>query len=136
MRHRIRGRKLNRDTAHRIALGRNLARSLFTHHRIITTQEKAKTYRAMVEKLISLGRVKTVHNVRLAMQKLPDRTAVKKLFDVIGPFYKDRPGGYTRIRRLAKNRLGDGASQAVFELVDLPRPTAEGEEAAETTGKE
>jgi len=133
MRHRIRGKKLNRDTAHRIALGRNLARALFTHHRIVTTQEKAKTYRAMIEKLITLGKVKTLHNVRLAMTKLPDKDAVRKLFDVIGPHFKDRPGGYTRIRRLAKNRLGDSASQAVLELVDLPRATAEesGADAAE-----
>jgi large subunit ribosomal protein L17 len=127
MRHRIAGKKLNRDTAHRKALGRNLAAALFTHHRIVTTQEKAKAYKPFVERLITLAREKTLHNIRQAEQQLPDKAVLKKLFDVIGPHFKSRPGGYTRIRRLAKNRLGDSASQAVFELVDLPRPGAEGE---------
>lgn len=130
MRHLIRGKKLNRDSQHRIALGRNLARAMITHHRIITTQEKAKTYRAMIEKLVTLSKVKTLHNVRIAMQRLPDKTIVKKLFDVIGPFFKDRNGGYTRIRRLAKNRLGDCASQVVFEFVDLPKAETAAAEAA------
>lgn len=135
MRHRRHGRKLNRDSAHRQALGRNLAREIFTHHRIVTTQEKAKTYRPYVEKLITLARERSLHNIRLAMRQLPDKTAVKKLFDVIGPHFKDRKGGYTRIVRLAKNRLGDCASQAVFELVDLPRAAPEGEAAAEESAE-
>ena len=122
MRHLVKGRKLNRSGAHRTALGRNLARALVTHHRIITSVEKAKAFRPMIEKLITLSKERSLHNIRRAMAILPDKTAVKKLFDVVGPHFKERPGGYTRILRLGKNRLGDNGSRAVFELVDLPRP--------------
>jgi large subunit ribosomal protein L17 len=130
MRHRRHGRKLNRDSAHRRALGRNLCRELILHHRIITTPEKAKTFRPMMEKLITLSKEDSLHRRRLALQRLPDKQAVKKLFAVIGPHFKDRAGGYTRILRLSRNRLGDNASQAIFEFVDLPRPAAEGAEGA------
>lgn len=122
MRHKIRGRKLNRSGAHRKALGRNLFRALITHHRIETTVEKAKAYRPMAEKLITLSKEKNLNNVRRAMSIVPDKTVVKKLFDEVGPHFKDRPGGYTRILRLSKNRLGDNGSRAIWELVDLPRP--------------
>lgn len=127
MRHRVKGRKLNRSSAHRKALGRNLFRELVTHHRIITTVEKAKHYRPFIEKLVSLSREKNLHNVRRALAACPDKAVVKKLFDEIGPHFKDRPGGYTRILRLAKNRLGDNGSRAIFEFVDLPKVTVEAE---------
>jgi len=125
MRHLIKGRKLNRSSAHRKALGRNLVRAIVTHHRIITTVEKAKAYRPLVERLVTLSKEKNLHNIRRAMAIVPDKTVVKKLFDEIGPHFKDRPGGYTRIIRLARNRLGDNGSRAVFEFVDLPRPEVE-----------
>ncbi len=125
MRHRRHGKKLNRDQAHRLALGRNLCRELITHHRIVTTHEKAKVYRPIVEKLVTLARdpdEKTkLHRIRLAYRRLPDKAAVKKLFEKIGPHFQNRNGGYTRIMRLSKNRLGDNASQAILEFVDLPR---------------
>ena len=116
MRHLVRGRKLNRSGAHRKALGRNLVRSLVTHHRIITTQEKAKAYRPLVEKLITLAKEKNLHNVRRAMAIVPDKDVVKKLFDVVGPHFKDRPGGYTRIVRLGKNRLGGQRQPSDFRV--------------------
>mgnify|MGYP003573387837 CR=1 FL=1 len=129
MRHLVKGRKLNRSGAHRKALGRNLARAIITHHRIITTVEKAKNYRPMIEKLITLGKEENLHNIRRALAIVPDKTVVMKLFREIGPHFKDRPGGYTRILRLSKNRLGDNGSRAIFEFVDLPRPgEAEGED--------
>lgn len=124
MRHRKQGRKLNRDTAHRQALRRNLALALFTSHRIVTTAEKAKFAKPFIERLITVARENTQAHQRLVLSRLPHKTTVKKLFDVIGPHFKDRKGGYTRIVRLAKNRLGDDASQAILELVDLPRPAA------------
>lgn len=125
MRHKLRGRKLNRSGAHRKALGRNLFRELITHHRIITTPEKAKAYRSMAEKLITLGKEKNLHNVRRAMAACPDKDVIKKLFDEIGPHFKDRPGGYTRIVRLAKNRLGDDGGRAIWELVGLEKAVIE-----------
>lgn len=125
MRHKLRGRKLNRSGAHRKALGRNLFRALITHHRIETTPEKAKHYRPMAEKLITLAKDKTLANVRRAMAHVPDKTVIKKLFDEIGPHFKDRPGGYTRIVRLSKNRLGDNGGRAIWELVGLSKATAE-----------
>lgn len=121
MRHKIKGRKLNRSSAHRKALGRNLFRALITHHRIVTTPEKAKHYRSMAEKLITLSKEKTLHNVRRAMAEVPDKDVIQKLFDEIGPHFKDRPGGYTRIVRLSKNRLGDNGGQAIWELVGLQK---------------
>jgi large subunit ribosomal protein L17 len=127
MRHKLSGRKLNRSGAHRKALARNLFRELITHHRIITTPEKAKNFRPFAEKLITLAKVNTLHNIRLALSEVPDKTVVKKLFDVVGPHFQSRPGGYTRIVRLARNRLGDNAAQAIWELVDLPRTAGEEE---------
>jgi large subunit ribosomal protein L17 len=118
MRHRKSGRKLGRNASHRKALGRNLVSSLFHHGRITTTLEKAKEYRPMAEKMITLAKERNLHNVRRAVSLLQDKTAVKKLFEEIAPKYLDRPGGYTRILRLSKNRLGDNAARAIFELVD------------------
>ncbi len=121
MRHRLAGRKLNRNSAHRKALAKNLMRGLFLEFDrkgyIVTTREKAKYCQPKAEKLISLARTKTVHNVRRAMAVLCDRGLVSKLFDEIGPYYAERPGGYTRVIRLSTNRLGDNASRAYFGFV-------------------
>jgi large subunit ribosomal protein L17 len=118
MRHRVAGKKLGRNGTHRRAVMRNIIASLFDHERIVTTIPKAKHYRRAAEKLITLGKEKTLHNVRRAQAILQDKDMVKKLFDEIGPRMKDRPGGYTRIIKLSKVRLGDNASQAIWELVD------------------
>jgi len=137
MRHRKAGRKLGRNSAHRKALGRNLVSSLFQHGRITTTLEKAKEYRPMAEKMITLAKERNLHNIRRAVSLLQDKSTVKKLFEEIAPKYLDRPGGYTRILRLEKNRLGDNATRALFELVDWEEGGSEGEAApaAETKKK-
>jgi large subunit ribosomal protein L17 len=131
MRHRNKGRRLGRTSEHRKALGMNLLSSLLRHHRIVTTVAKAKEYRPKAEKLVTLAKEKNLANIRRALMVIPDKSLVKHLFDVIGPHFRDRPGGYTRILRLPKNRLGDDGPQAVFEFVDLARPEAEEEEPAE-----
>ena len=121
MRHRIHGRKLNRTPAHRLALRRNLARSLFQQFGqrgyIITTRQKAKYVRPFVEKLITLGREKTLHNYRRGLKLLRDEDMVHRLFEKIGPAYRNRPGGYTRILRTSGRRLGDGAVEVLFGFV-------------------
>ena len=121
MRHRVAGRKLNRNTAHRKALARNLIRGLIQEFDnkgfIVTTREKAKFCQPKAEKLITMARTKNVHNVRRAMALLQDRELVSKLFDDIGPYYAGRPGGYTRVIRLSSTRLGDNASKAYLGFV-------------------
>jgi len=90
----------------------------------------------MAEKMITLAKTRNLHNMRRAVSILQDKTVVKKLFEEIAPRFHDRPGGYTRILRLQKNRLGDNASQAIFELVGFePAPVAEEGEAEEAKGK-
>ena len=118
MRHRMKGRRLSRSTKHRRALGSNLVAALFEHGRITTTLPKAKEYRALAEKLITLGKTKTVHRVRQAQARLHRRDIVSRLFDQIGPSFKDRPGGYTRIVRLPDKRLGDKGQTCFLELVN------------------
>ncbi len=118
MRHRKAGKKLGRSPSHRRATRRNMIAALLGHERIVTTIEKAKAFKPAAEKMISLGRNKTLANVRRAMAELQDRALVAKLFDELGPRYKDRPGGYTRILKLPNRRLGDNGSQCIFELVD------------------
>ena len=125
MRHRVRGRKLGRTSAHRAALKRNLLTSLFEHGRIITTLPKAKEYRPFAEKLITMAKVKSLHNIRKAARVVQNKTVLKKLFDEIGPHFAERNGGYTRILKLAKPRLGDNGKQAIFELVDFAREEPE-----------
>ena len=128
MRHRVHGKKLNRSPAHRLALRRNLTRSLFftfgERNYIITTREKAKYVRPFAEKLITLGKEKNLHNYRRGISILRDETAVKKLFDEIGPQYRDRPGGYLRILRTSRRRLGDKASQVLLGFVQKGPATA------------
>jgi len=131
MRHRKRGRKLGRNPAHRKAMLRNMANSLFLHGRIVTTVAKAKELRPFAERLITIARRGTVHARRLVIARLgkqpippehPDheryRNVAHKLFAEVAPRYVDRPGGYTRIIRLNKRRLGDAGELAVIELVE------------------
>jgi len=117
MRHRLAGRKLGRDTSHRLALKKSLINALFKYERIRTTLPKAKEYRPRAEKLITLARVDTVANRRRAFSILRDKVTVKKLFEEIGPRFKNRPGGYTRILHFSKRRVGDDARMALFELL-------------------
>ena len=117
MRHRIRGRKLNRDSSHRKAMFANMAAALIKHEQINTTLPKAKELRPIVEKLITLGKRGDLHARRLAYARIPDRAMVAKLFDVLGERYKDRQGGYIRIIR-ANFRYGDCAPMAYIEFVD------------------
>lgn len=127
MRHRKRGKKLNRTAAHRVALRRNLARSLFLEFGrkdfIVTTKEKAKFVQPFAEKLITLGKAKSLHRFRRGLQLLRDKDVVRKLFSEIGPQYAERPGGYTRIIKTGDFRLGDKASQVIFGFVRDPRAT-------------
>jgi large subunit ribosomal protein L17 len=117
MRHRIRGRKLNRDSSHRKAMFANMASSLIKHEQINTTLPKAKELRPIVEKLITLGKRGDLHARRLAFARIPDRAMVTKLFDVLGPRYAERRGGYVRIIR-ANFRHGDCAPMAFIEFID------------------
>ncbi len=119
MRHRKSGRKLNRTSAHRKAMFRNMAVSLFEHEVIRTTLPKAKELRRVAEPLITLAKNDTVANRRLAFARTRSKAAVGKLFTVLGPRYQDRPGGYLRIIK-AGFRPGDNAPMAVVELVDRP----------------
>ncbi|MDZ7727739.1 MAG: 50S ribosomal protein L17 [Dehalococcoidia bacterium] len=127
MRHRVSGRHLGRDTAHRRSLYRNLITDLFRYERITTTEAKAKEIRPMAEKIVTLGRKGGLHNRRQALRFIFDEKAVKKLFDEIGPRMRQRPGGYLRVTSL-EPRKGDGAKMAAIEFVDYvdapptPRP--------------
>ena len=123
MRHRHGLRKLNRTSSHRLAMFRNMANSLLRHEAIKTTLPKAKELRRVVEPLITLGREPTVANKRLAFNRLRDREVVVKLFNEIGPRYKARNGGYTRILKMGF-RVGDNAPMAFVELVDRPQQEA------------
>jgi large subunit ribosomal protein L17 len=119
MRHRNGLRKLNRTSEHRAAMLRNMAVSLLRHEAIKTTVPKAKELRRVVEPLITLAKVATVANRRLAFARLRDREIVTKLFNEQGPRYNTRPGGYTRILKMGF-RVGDNAPMAFVELVDRP----------------
>jgi len=131
MRHGHGLRKLNRTSSHRLAMLRNMSNSLLRHERIKTTLPKAKELRRVVEPLITLAKEATVANRRLAFNRLRDRELVVKLFDELGPRYKARNGGYTRILKFGF-RVGDNAPMALMELVDRPEtPVAEGEAKAE-----
>ena len=132
MRHRVAGRHLNRTSAHRLALRRNLTASLIEHETISTTMEKAKEVKSFSEKLITLAKKGNLTARRRAIQLLNNRaiykeengqmvrsgTVIGKLFSEIGPRYLDRPGGYTRIVRLSKRRLGDNGQVVLLQLVE------------------
>ena len=130
MRHRHGLRKLNRTSSHRQAMFKNMAVSLLRHEAIKTTLPKAKELRRVVEPLITLAKEPTLANRRLAFDRLRDREIVTKLFDVLGPLFKARPGGYTRILKMGY-RVGDNAPMALVELVDRPETTEAGEQTAE-----
>jgi large subunit ribosomal protein L17 len=119
MRHRKSGRHLNRTSTHRNAMFRNMAVSLFRHELIKTTLPKAKELRRVAEPLITLSGTDSVANRRLAFARLRDAGAVGKLFQELGPRYKERPGGYLRILKCGY-RPGDNAPMAYVELVDRP----------------
>lgn len=124
MRHNHGLRKLNRTSAHRLAMLRNMTVSLLRHEAIKTTLPKAKELRRVVEPLITLAKEPTVANKRLAFNRLRDREIVVKLFNEIGPMFKDRNGGYTRILKCGF-RVGDNAPMAFVELVQHTEPKAE-----------
>ena len=131
MRHRVAGRHLGRTSSHRLAMRRNMVASLFEHETISTTLPKAKEVRGFAEKLITLGKKGTLASRRRAIALLNNRpiykdedgknvkvgTVIGKLFSEIGPRYLDRPGGYTRIIKLSKRRLGDNGQLVLLQLV-------------------
>ena len=122
MRHQVAGKHLNRTSAHRKALRMNFTVAILKHERVITTLAKAKALRSFIEKIITLAKkdepATRLHRIRQAVTLLQDKTVVKKLFEEIGPRFTNRPGGYTRILRLADHRIGDGGAKAIIELVD------------------
>ncbi len=124
MRHRIAHRKLNRTASHRKAMFANMMSSLIEHEQIVTTLPKAKELKPLMDKLITLAKKGDLGSRRLAIARTRNKAMVKKLFDVLGPRYKDRNGGYTRVLK-AGFRHGDNAPMAVIELVDRD-PDAKG----------
>ena len=121
MRHRNSGRKLNRTSQHRQMLFRNMAQALIKHEQIVTTLPKAKELRPVVERLITLGKRGDLHARRLAHARLRDDPMTRKLFEVLGPRYQERPGGYIRILKCGY-RTGDKAPSALVQLEDRPQP--------------
>ena len=119
MRHRNGLRKLNRTSSHRLAMLRNMTVSLLRHEAIKTTLPKAKELRRVVEPMITLGKSPSLANRRLAFDRLRDREIVGKLFEVLGPRFAKRPGGYLRILKMGF-RVGDNAPMAYVELMDRP----------------
>ncbi len=117
MRHRNAGRKLQRTSSHRTALFRNMAAALIKHEQITTTTAKAKELRPYVEKLVTLAKKGGLSNRRIAQSKIMDDAQLRKLFDVIGPRYAERNGGYTRVIK-AGIRMSDSAQIAIIEFVD------------------
>ena len=130
MRHKLGLRKLNRTSAHRLAMLRNMMNSLLRHEAIKTTLPKAKELRRVVEPMITLAKEPTVANKRLAFNRLRDREIVAKLFNEIGPMFKDRKGGYTRILKMGY-RVGDNAPLAYVELVQKTTDAAPAKEEAQ-----
>lgn len=131
MRHRKAGRKLNRTSSHRKAMFANMAAALIKHEQIVTTLPKAKELRSVVDKLITLGKRGDLHARRQAIGRMRDVDMVKKLFDILGPRYGERAGGYTRVLK-AGFRYGDNAPMAVIELVDRD-VDAKGKDSGPTT---
>ena len=117
MRHKIAHRKLNRTASHRKAMFANMSSSLVEHEQIVTTLPKAKELRPFVEKLVTLAKKGDLNSRRIAIARMRNKTQAKKLFDVLGPRYADRPGGYIRIMK-AGFRYGDNAPMAVIEFVE------------------
>jgi large subunit ribosomal protein L17 len=138
MRHNSSGRRLGRSVSHRKALFANLAASLIKHEQIVTTLPKAKDLRPIVEKLVTLAKRGDLHARRQAISEMRDLEAVKKLFETVGPRYKGRAGGYTRVLK-AGFRYGDSAAVAVIEFVDRDKDAKGAEDRArhaETVGNQ
>ena len=132
MRHRVKGKRLSRNRSHRKALFKNLINALVLHGEIKTTESKAKAVRRLVEKVITKGKVGTLHARRLIAAFLQNKKVVNKIVDELSPLFKDRPGGYTRIIRLGKRR-GDDAMMVKLELVE--KPAKKEKEAVKKKGK-
>jgi large subunit ribosomal protein L17 len=140
MRHLVAGRKLNVDAQHRVAMRRNMARSLFLSGRVVTTPAKAKAIRPYVEKLVTRARrarslqatdpAAYVHQLRILAREIHDREVLTLLVEKIAPLFEGRPGGYTRILRHSVNQVGDNAPRAIFEFVARPEAEAPAEGAA------
>jgi len=139
MRHNVDGRKFGRNTSHRVAMFRNMANSVIEKEQIITTVQKAKEVRRVVDRLITLGKSGSPASRRLAFDRTRDNEVVSKLFTTLAERYKARAGGYTRVLKIAERRWGDAAEMAVLELVDHPaldrkkkvKPVVEGETEAQ-----
>ncbi len=136
MRHQIDGRKFGRNTSHRSAMFRNLANSVIKNEQIITTLQKAKEARRVVDRLITLAKKGGGHAHRLAFDRTRDEVVVKKLFDTLVERYKARNGGYTRVLKMAERRCGDNAQMAVMELVDHPAIDRKRKKKVEAEGAE
>src|SRR6476620_5257569 len=132
MRHNVDGRKFGRNTSHRMAMFRNMANSGIEKEQIVTTVQKAKEARRVVDRLITLGKSGSPASRRLAFDRTRDNAVVSKLFTTLAERYKARAGGYTRVLKMADRRWGDAAEMAIVELVDHPvldrkrKPKAEG----------
>ncbi len=124
MRHRKKGRQLGRNTKHRKALYRNLVTSLLEHERIETTEAKAKELRGITDKMVTLGKLGTLHARRRALQVLRTKETVEKLFNDVSVRFRDRQGGYTRIIK-TRRRPGDGAELVAIEIVEKQSATTE-----------
>ncbi len=125
MRHNKSGKRLGRNSSHRSAMMRNMVTSLILHEKITTTDSRAKELRKVAERMITLGKRGDLHARRQALAVIRERKVVAKLFDMVAPRYKDRPGGYTRIIKVG-SRLGDNAPQSIIELVEegfTPKPS-------------
>ena len=126
MRHKKAGKKLNRSTAHRKALYRNMLRSLLTHEKIKTTAAKAKELSRQMDRLVTLAKTGDLHSRRIAYKTLSNHQLVQKLFDEIGPRFEGVEGGYTRVVKFAKPRPGDAAPMALVELTREGETTQSG----------
>ncbi|WP_455381217.1 50S ribosomal protein L17 [Salinispira pacifica] len=141
MKHKIGFNRLSRTPSHRKSLHRNMVTSLFRHERVKTTKAKAQAVRRTAEKLITRAKVDNLHNRRLVGRLIEDDAVLAKLFTELGPRYKTRPGGYTRILKLGP-RPGDAAEVVILELVERvetkkePRPKKQKEKAAEPEKEE
>ena len=134
MKHRVVGRRLDRTTEHRTAMLKNMVTSLFRHEKIVTTTPKAKELKRYADKVITQAKAGTLAARRNVHKTVRDQAALAKLFETIGPRFKARPGGYTRIIRVG-NRAGDNAEMSVIELVERTAAAAEGDEAGAKKGE-
>jgi large subunit ribosomal protein L17 len=135
MEHKVGNRKLQRDTAHRLAMLKNMVTSLIEHERIVTTVPKAKEARKMAEKVITLGKKGGLNNVRLAQKIVKDRVLLQKIFGELKTRYATRKGGYTRLMR-GGFRKGDAADIAILELMDRPEAAPAAPEAKDAKVEE